>query len=109
VHEGGTWALPGGARDSTEDAVAAAVREAVEEAALDPREISPFDRWVDDHGGWSYTTVLSRALGPIDVHPVNEESDEIRWWGLTEVDGLPLHRGFAAAWPHLRGRLRAAF
>ncbi len=36
THEGGTWALPGGARDSHEDAVAAALREAVEEATLDP-------------------------------------------------------------------------
>jgi 8-oxo-dGTP pyrophosphatase MutT (NUDIX family) len=109
VHEGGTWALPGGARDSTEDVEAAAVREAVEEAALNPREIETFDQWVDDHGGWSYTTVLSRALGPIAVHPANWESVEIRWCDLDEVDRLPLHRGFAAAWPALRGRIRTAF
>jgi 8-oxo-dGTP pyrophosphatase MutT (NUDIX family) len=109
VHEGGTWALPGGARDSSEDVVAAALREAVEEAALDPQAISPFERWVDDHGGWSYTTVLSRPLGPIDVRPVNAESDEIRWWALPEVIGLRLHTGFAAAWPHLSGLINAAF
>lgn len=33
-HHGGTWGLPGGARDSHEDAVTSALREAREEAAL---------------------------------------------------------------------------
>ncbi|WP_345409468.1 NUDIX domain-containing protein [Nonomuraea salmonea] len=33
-HHGGTWGLPGGARDSHEDAVTSALREAHEEAAL---------------------------------------------------------------------------
>src|SRR6185437_16442667 len=42
THEGGTWAVPGGARDSHEDAVTAALREAVEEANLDPTVIEPF-------------------------------------------------------------------
>jgi 8-oxo-dGTP pyrophosphatase MutT (NUDIX family) len=109
VHEGGTWALPGGARDSSEDVVAAALREAMEEAALDPRAISPFDSWVDDHGGWSYTTVVSRAVGPVDVRAVNAESDEIRWWTVPEVVSLRLHNGFAAAWPHLRTLISRAF
>jgi 8-oxo-dGTP pyrophosphatase MutT (NUDIX family) len=107
THEGGTWAVPGGARDSHEDPVSAAVREAVEETTLDPTRVIPYDEWVDDHGGWSYTTVIARADGAVDLAPANPESVAIRWWPVEQVDGLPLHAGFAAAWPHLRGLLTA--
>jgi 8-oxo-dGTP diphosphatase len=102
THEGGTWALPGGARDSHEDVVAAALREAAEETALDPESVRPFDEWVDDHGGWSYTTVVAEALIELRPHAANAESIEIRWWLIDEVDDLPLHTGFASAWPTLR-------
>jgi 8-oxo-dGTP diphosphatase len=105
THEGGTWAVPGGARDSHEDPVAAALREAVEETTLDPTHVTPFDEWIDDHGGWSYTTVLARTAEPVDLEPANAESVAVTWWSLDEVAALPLHSGFAAAWPHLRERL----
>jgi 8-oxo-dGTP pyrophosphatase MutT (NUDIX family) len=108
THEGGTWALPGGARDSHEDSVAAALREAVEETTLDPAEVRPFDEWVDEHGGWSYTTVLARAERLVDLAPANAESVAVQWWAVEDVAALPLHSGFAAAWPHLRLRLTAA-
>jgi 8-oxo-dGTP pyrophosphatase MutT (NUDIX family) len=102
THEGGTWGLPGGARDSHEDVVTAALREAVEESALDPASVRPFDEWVDDHGGWSYTTVVAEALAELRPHAANAESVEIRWWSIAEVSALPLHSGFASAWPVLR-------
>jgi 8-oxo-dGTP diphosphatase len=105
THEGGTWALPGGARDSHEDPIAAAMREAVEETTLDPAHVTPFDEWIDDHGGWSYTTVLARTARPVDLAPANAESVAITWWSLADVTALPLHSGFAAAWPHLLERL----
>jgi 8-oxo-dGTP pyrophosphatase MutT (NUDIX family) len=105
THEGGTWALPGGAIDSHEDVVTAALREAAEETALDPSAVEPFGEWVDDHGGWSYTTVVAVAVGAVDPHAANAESLEIRWWPIPDVAGLPLHSGFATAWPHLRGML----
>jgi 8-oxo-dGTP diphosphatase len=108
THEGGTWALPGGARDSHEDPVTAALREAAEEAALDPADVAPFREWVDEHGGWSYTTVLARAVGPLNLAAINFESTAIQWWDLAEVPALPLHAGFAAAWPSLRDLLGAA-
>jgi 8-oxo-dGTP pyrophosphatase MutT (NUDIX family) len=101
VHEGGVWAVPGGARDSAESAVDAALREAHEEAALDAAIVEPFDEWVDEHGGWSYTTVLADAAADVAVRPVRE-SDAIQWWDVDRVARLPLHHGFAAAWPHLR-------
>jgi 8-oxo-dGTP pyrophosphatase MutT (NUDIX family) len=105
THEGGTWAVPGGARDSHESAVTAALREAAEETDVDLVHVAPFHEWVDDHGGWSYTTVLARTASPLDVHPVNAESVEIRWWPIETVAGLPLHHGFARAWPDLRALL----
>jgi 8-oxo-dGTP diphosphatase len=102
THEGGTWGLPGGARDSHEDVVATALREAQEEAALDPDTVAPLGWWLDDHGGWSYSTVVAGARRDITPHAANAESTEIRWWPLADVEQLPLHRGLAGAWPHLR-------
>jgi 8-oxo-dGTP diphosphatase len=102
THEGDTWAVPGGARDSHESAVAAALREATEETTLDPAAIAPGAEWVDDHGGWAYTTVLARGGPALELAPANAESDDLRWWPLDEVSGLALHDGFAAAWPYLR-------
>jgi 8-oxo-dGTP diphosphatase len=102
THEGDTWAVPGGARDSHELPLDAALREAAEETSLDPVGVVPGSEWVDDHGGWSYTTILAHTPQRFDVVPVNGESTAMRWWALDEVSGLPLHRGFARAWPALR-------
>ncbi|MEP6852590.1 MAG: NUDIX domain-containing protein [bacterium] len=102
THEGGTWALPGGARDSGEDVVQTALREAEEEAAIDPSSVRPIAVSVVNHGGWSYATVLAEVAGRIDARAANWESDDIAWWPRSQVDGLALHRGFAASWPLLR-------
>lgn len=102
THEGGTWALPGGARDSHEEPVATALREAREEAGIEASAVSPLGWWRDDHGGWSYTTVVARARDHISPHPANAESTAVRWWASAEIERLPLHRGLAAAWPRLR-------
>ena len=51
-HQGGTWGVPGGARDSAETAVAAALRETAEEAGISPASVRPTGLLVDDHGGW---------------------------------------------------------
>ncbi len=102
THEGGTWGLPGGARDSHEDAVATALREAREEAGIPPTGVEPVGLSVDDHGGWSYTTVAARPIGELEPHAANWESADMRWCGLAELDTLSLHPGFAASWPRLR-------
>jgi 8-oxo-dGTP diphosphatase len=102
THEGDTWAVPGGARDSSETPVQAALREAVEETSLDPRIVQPVGKWVDEHGGWSYTTIVAVTATRKTVEPINAESSALRWWSIDEVAGLRLHYGFAAAWPHLR-------
>ena len=102
-HHGATWGLPGGARDSAESAVDTALRETAEEAGIEPADVRPIGLSVDDHGGWAYTTVVADALGPLEPRATGGESEEVRWVDAGEVDALPLHPGFAATWPRLRG------
>jgi 8-oxo-dGTP diphosphatase len=106
-HQGGTWALPGGARDSHESAEETAVREAREEAGLLAELLAVraavVTAQVSGLGGthWTYTTVVADAGEPLHTVP-NRESTELRWVGEDEVAELPLHPGFAASWQRLR-------
>ncbi|MDM7830850.1 NUDIX hydrolase [Cellulomonas edaphi] len=104
-HHGGTWGIPGGARQPDESAESAALREAHEEAGIDAASVAVRSSSVLEHPDWSYTTVLADELVP--VHPVvtDAESDEIRWVPLGEVAALPLLPAFAEAWPKLRAGL----
>src|SRR5690242_2473048 len=104
-HQGGTWALPGGAMDSDETPAEAALREADEECMLDPKLVVPHGLYTDEHGGWAYHTVLAQAAEPLRVHADGYESDEAVWRPAGEVDQLDLHPGFAASWPVLREAL----
>ena len=101
-HQGNTWGVPGGARDSHETAVAAALRETGEEAGIDPAAVRPTGLLVDDHGGWSYGTVLGEPAAAVDPRPTGGESEDVRWVDAETVSTLPLHPGFAVAWPRLR-------
>ena len=107
THGGGTWALPGGALDSHEDAVAAARREALEEAGIDGSRIVVRDIFSDDHGSWRYDTVIAHCDDDAGAHAANAESEDLRWVKLDEVEHFPLHGGLAAAWPQLRTRIAA--
>jgi 8-oxo-dGTP diphosphatase len=106
-HQGGTWGLPGGARDSHETPEQTAVREAHEEAGLRIERLVVRATVVTTEilgiGGtrWSYTTVVADAEELLHTVP-NQESTEMRWVAEEEVDGLPLHPGFAASWQRLR-------
>lgn len=105
-HHGGTWGVPGGARASGEDALTAALREAAEEAAVDPTAVRPRLAWVEDHGEWSYTTVVAEAAdGRVEARASDPESLEIRWVAIDDVNDLPLLPAFGQAWPKLREQL----
>jgi 8-oxo-dGTP diphosphatase len=106
-HFGGTWGLPGGALKEGEDAVAGAMREASEEAGV-PFDLAVLFTQTLDLGYWSYTTVAARAPQYFDPVIGDAESVELRWVPLAEVQELPLHPGFATAWPGLRDRLGEA-
>jgi 8-oxo-dGTP diphosphatase len=104
-HHGGTWGLPGGARDSHESALAAALREAAEECGVPPEAVRPRGVFTDDHGGWSYTTVLADAEKPFAVYSDDDETDEVAWVPVPGVAGLDLHPGLDAHWDELRREL----
>ena len=98
-HHGDTWGLLGGARMPSETAEQTAGREAWEEASLPVSAYSVVGRYVDDHGGWSYTTVFAETGGRLAPGALNAESHEVTWVRREDVGQLPLHPGFAATWP----------
>ncbi|OBH90954.1 NUDIX hydrolase [Mycobacterium sp. E2733] len=106
-HQGGTWGLPGGARDSHETPEETAVREAHEEAGLHGELLTVRSTVVTAEVGglggarWTYTTVVADAAELLHTVP-NGESAEMRWVAEEEVADLPLHPGFAASWHRLR-------
>ncbi len=102
---GGAWGPPGGARDSHESELHAALREAAEECAIDPAAVSVHGVLRDDHGGWTYRTVLANAAAPITAAPVSEETKEVAWVLVDDVASLRLHPGFAEQWTALRTAL----
>ena len=105
VHNGRTWALPGGAIEAGETALEAAAREAHEEVAISAKTFRALSASVVDHGEWSYTTVLAVADDSVGARVANTESAEVRWVDPDDVAGYRLHRDFAAAWPSLRPKL----
>ena len=101
-HFGGTWGLPGGALHERETAIVGAVREAQEEAGVPDGAVRPRFTSVLDLEIWSYTTVIADVVDPFDPVISDPESVALEWVPVAEVDSLPLHPGFGAAWPALR-------
>lgn len=99
THHGGTWGVPGGARASWETPEQAALRELGEEVTLTLDAVSIDRIHHDDHGGWSYWTVIAAAAQAPVATPRGHETAEMRWVLAAEVGALPLHPGFAASWP----------
>jgi carboxylate-amine ligase len=106
THQGGTWGLPGGARDSHESVSQAARREAHEETGVDPSALADVDQVVVDHGTWSYTYVLASARAGTAAVVANRESDDVAWLPLEDVAGLELHPALREVWSRLHERVR---
>jgi 8-oxo-dGTP diphosphatase len=102
---GGTWGLLGGARHSHEGPVEAALREASEESTLDPSLVRPHWLSGEDHGGWSYETVIGSVTSRVDVRPQSFETAQVAWVPASEVADQKLFPPFAAAWQRLRRSL----
>jgi 8-oxo-dGTP diphosphatase len=107
VHNGDTWGIPGGARDSHESVLEAAIREAKEETGIDPVHLTPIQTFSDDHGSWRYDTVIAYATDELVARELNDESHEVRWVEIDEVDELTLHPSFEKSWPTLKGLVQA--
>ncbi|MCC4907805.1 NUDIX domain-containing protein [Microbacterium sp. cx-59] len=101
-HHGGTWALPGGARHEGESATDAAIREATEEAGVPGGSVRPRLLGVLDLGYWSYTTLVADVVVPFEPVISDPESLALAWVPVAEIDGYPLHPGFASSWVGLR-------
>ncbi|NNU27947.1 NUDIX hydrolase [Isoptericola sp. JC619] len=102
-HEGGTWGIPGGAVHPTESPEAGALREAAEEAGIDPAGVLVVGEHVLDHGVWTYTTVVGHVADGVELVPAatDHESIEVAWVPVPALAELPLHPAFAEAVPRL--------
>ncbi len=96
-HHGGTWSIPGGARERGETAVQAALREASEELAVDPAALEMRGSSVASCGGWTYETVLAVPRRELHLRDL-AETDAHAWVDADEVEQLALHPAFRKAW-----------
>lgn len=106
--QGGTWGVPGGALAPDEAPEDGALREAAEEAGIDPARVRVLGTVALVHPDWSYTTVLADEREPVTPSATDAESVEVRWVPVGDVVTLPLLPAFADAWPDLLDRLRAS-
>ena len=106
-HFGNTWALPGGARHEGESARDGALRESGEEAGVPADAVQARFESVLDLGIWSYSTLVADVTVPFEPVISDPESVALEWVPVDQVETLPLHPGFASAWPALRAALDA--
>lgn len=102
THQGGTWAVPGGALDEGEDPVAGALREFTEEIGDVVGEHRVVTIHEDDHGGWAYWTVVAEVDEQFPVPArLSWETAEARWVRADEVRALELFAAFRESLIHL--------
>lgn len=106
-HFGGTWGIPGGALQLGEEAVAAALREAHEEAGVPVSGVHTRATRVIDREVWSYTTVIAEVAQAFTPVVGDAESVELAWVAISQVTDRPLHPAFGQAWPVLAQLLHA--
>ena len=94
-HQGGCWAIPGGALSHGESPVEGAVREFVEEVGEVLGDFTVAEIYEDDHGGWSYWTIVvdvAERFAPAAL--VNWETAETDWFPQDRLGELELHTAF---------------
>ncbi len=99
VHNGDTWGIPGGARDSHESPLQAALREANEEIGIEITLVRSHGEHCDDHGDWRYDTIVATAPQEALLFEHNHETVDLRWFFIEELGDLNLHPSFAKSWP----------
>lgn len=105
TNNGGTWGIPGGARDKPESPEQAALRETEEETGISPVDVEVIGSLVTAgpfEEGWTYTTVLARTVsGQRLATTANEESAELRWVPFNQMEELELLAPFRESLPRL--------
>jgi 8-oxo-dGTP pyrophosphatase MutT (NUDIX family) len=99
THLGGTWAIPGGALDQGESAIEGALREFDEEIGIPLHQYAytVAETYEDDHGGWSYTTLVVDVADRFDPPAaLTWETAEVRWVRASELTSLELFGAFRA-------------
>lgn len=94
---GGTWGIPGGAIGFDETPLEGAIREAHEEAGLEPARV-----WAATtltHPDWSYTTVVAEAAPHQAALVTDHESDAMEWVPWHALDGRVLMPAFEQSVP----------
>ena len=97
THRGGTWAIPGGALDLDEKPLDGALREFREEIglALDDHGFEVVEVHQDDHGGWSYWTVVVEVAQRFEPpKSINWETAEVAWVRAEDLGALELFDAF---------------
>ena len=105
VHNGDTWGIPGGARDSHESPLEAALRESHEEIGIDSKLVSAKFSHLDDHGDWSYETIVACLEVEAFAFENNHETIDLKWFAISEVEDVNLHPSFARSWPLISARI----
>ena len=101
VHNGDTWGIPGGARDSHESSLEAALRESFEEIGIDTARVMARFSHLDDHGDWRYETIVASVSSADLEFQNNHETTDLRWFSVDEVSTQNLHPSFARSWPEI--------
>ena len=96
-HNGGTWAIPGGALDLHETPLEGALREFAEEIGVHLSDFEVAEVHEDDHGGWSYWTIVLHVSEPFDAPTeLHWETAATAWVDLDELAALELFPAFRA-------------
>jgi mutator protein MutT len=94
-HNGGTWAIPGGALDLDETPLEGALREFGEEIGVEVTDFEVTTTFEDDHGGWSYWTIVVDVAEAFDPpSQLHWETAATAWVTLDELRELELFPAF---------------
>lgn len=94
-HQGGSWAIPGGALHHGESPLEGALREFAEEIGAVLGDFSVVHVHEDDHGGWSYWTLVLDVPERFDPPADHSwETAACRWVPASELAELDLFDAF---------------
>jgi 8-oxo-dGTP diphosphatase len=101
-HRGGTWGIPGGALDFGEEPLDGALREFAEEVGGLPEPFEVVHTHQDDHGGWSYWTIVVEVPERFPVpSDLSWETDEAAWVAVADLQAMALFDAFEDTLLHL--------